>query len=63
MKNCVEVKSLPSIINYWGIYYSGKLVDDSYSQDEAIRKGREICLDLCEKLNTSVELVVEREVR
>lgn len=66
MKYCVEVKRIPSIVNYWGIYFtsgtisSRKLVDDSYSQERAIQKDRDICLDKCEELGISIELVVER---
>lgn len=60
MKNCVVVKSIPSITNYWGIYFSGELVGDAYSQENAIQKGRSICLDKAKELGVSIEFKVER---
>lgn len=66
MKYCVEVKRIPSIVNYWGIYFCTgiegpmELVDDSYSQEEAIRKGRSLCLDKAEELGVGIEFIVER---
>ena len=60
MKYCVEVKRIPSIVNYWGIYFRGKLVEQAFSEELAIQKGRSLCLDKAEELGVSIEFKVER---